>query len=85
MYRDILKQNLHYQINAPPAYNTRERDGIYIPKRHACRDAIQVLNIPFLSSKTKETAFKILNRTIWTNNKAFKSGLKSCPETISDL
>jgi hypothetical protein len=27
-----------------------------------------------LPSKTKETVFQILNRTIWTQNKAFKSG-----------
>jgi hypothetical protein len=27
-----------------------------------------------LPSKTKETIFQILNRTIWTQNKAFKSG-----------
>jgi hypothetical protein len=32
-----------------------------------------------LPSKTKETAFQILNRTIWTNNKAFKSGIADSP------
>jgi hypothetical protein len=31
------------------------------------------------SSKTKETAFQILNRTVWTNNKAFLSGLLNPP------
>jgi hypothetical protein len=40
-----------------------------------------------MPSKTKETAFEILNRTIWTNNKAFKSKITDtpacalCPET----
>jgi hypothetical protein len=32
-----------------------------------------------LSSKTKETALQVLNRTIWTNNKAFKSGASDSP------
>ncbi len=32
-----------------------------------------------LPSKTKETAFQILNRTIWTNNKAYKSGRRDNP------
>jgi hypothetical protein len=31
------------------------------------------------SSKTKETIFQILNRTIWTNNKAFKSARRQDP------
>jgi hypothetical protein len=79
VYRDILKQNLHCQMNVPPAYSTRERDCIYIPERQTFMDAFQVLNLPFLSPKTKETAFQILNRTIWTNNKAFKSGLADSP------
>jgi hypothetical protein len=30
--------------------------------------------MPLLPSKTKESIFQILNRTIWTHNKAFKSG-----------
>ncbi len=34
------------------------------------------------SSKTKETAFQILNRTVWTNNKAFQSGLLDPPPVI---
>ncbi len=39
-----------------------------------------VLSLPFFSSKTKEVAFQILNRTIWTNNKAFKSGMCDSPQ-----
>jgi hypothetical protein len=31
------------------------------------------------SSKTKETIFQILNKTIWTNNMAFKSGIRQDP------
>jgi hypothetical protein len=41
--------------------------------------AYGVLNLPSLPSKTKEVAFQILNRTVWTNNKAYKSGLQPTP------
>jgi hypothetical protein len=37
------------------------------------------LGIPTITSKTRETAFQILNRTIWTNNKAYKSRLRPDP------
>ncbi len=35
-----------------------------------------------LSSKMKVTTFQILNRTIWTQNKAFKSGLAPDPTCL---
>jgi hypothetical protein len=35
--------------------------------------------MPLLPSKTKETTFQILNLTIWTQNKAFKSGMAAEP------
>jgi hypothetical protein len=37
-------------------------------------NAYKILHLSLLPSKTKETVFQILNRTIWTQNKAFKSG-----------
>jgi hypothetical protein len=33
-----------------------------------------------MSSKTKEVAFQILNRTVWTKNNSFKSGLSASPQ-----
>jgi hypothetical protein len=66
-------------MKIPPAFSTRERDGVYVPERQTFKDAYCVLALPFLSSKTKETAFQILNRTIWTNNKAYKSGMCTSP------
>jgi hypothetical protein len=42
-------------------------------------NAYHVLRLPTLTSKTRETAFQIMNRTIWTNNKAFKSRMKPTP------
>ncbi len=35
--------------------------------------------IPTLTSKTRERAFQVLNRTIWTNNKAFKPKMRPGP------
>jgi hypothetical protein len=32
-----------------------------------------LLQLPSLTSKTREMAFQVLNRTVWTSNKAFKS------------
>jgi hypothetical protein len=74
-YKKIVRHNLHVSLKIPPAFSTRERDGVYVPERQTFKDAFGVLSLPFMSSKTKETAFQILNRTIWTNNKAFKSGM----------
>ncbi len=42
-------------------------------------NAYHVLRLPTLTSKTRETAFQIMNRTIWTYNKAFKSRMKPTP------
>jgi hypothetical protein len=78
-YKKIVRHNLHVSLKIPPAFSTRERDGVYVPERQTFKDAFGVLSLPFMSSKTKETAFQILNRTIWTNNKAFKSGMHTSP------
>ncbi len=67
-------------MGTPPAFGTRERDDVYVPERQTFIDAFRVLSLTYLSSKTKETAFQILNRTIWTNNKSFKSGLCPSPQ-----
>jgi hypothetical protein len=78
-YKKIVRHNLHMSMKIPPAFSTRERDGVYVPERRTFKDAFGVLFLPFMSSKTKKTAFQILNRTIWTNNKAFKSGMHTSP------
>ncbi len=39
---------------------------------HSFNNAYQLLKLPTLTSKTGETAFQEVNRTVWTNNKAFK-------------
>ncbi len=78
-FKTIVRHNLHMSMKIPPAFSTRKRDGVYVPERKTFKDAFCVLSLPYLSSKTKETAFQILNRTIWTNNKAFKSGMCTSP------
>ncbi len=79
-YKKLLRYNLHQTMGTPPAFGTRERDGVYIPERQTFVDSFRVLSLPYLSSKTKEVAFQILNRTVWTNNKSFKSGLSASPQ-----
>ena len=71
--KKITAQQNTQRIRIAPAYLTRVRDGVYRPDEDTFHNAFKVLDIPDLPSKTKETAFEILNRTVWTNNKAFKS------------
>jgi hypothetical protein len=67
-------------IQVPLSYSTRQRDGITLPQRVTFLNAYKVIHMPLLPSKTKETVFQILNRTIWIQNKAFKSG--RAPDTL---
>jgi hypothetical protein len=76
--REILTDKL----KTAPAYNTRIRDNIYVPDKNTFNNAYKVLNLPLIPSKTKEVAFQTLNRTIWTNNKAFKSGIIDSPACL---
>jgi hypothetical protein len=63
-----------------PAYQTRIRDKIDIhPTKRTFHNAYQLLCLPSLTSKTRETAFQVLNRTVWTNNTALKSMLRPDP------
>jgi hypothetical protein len=67
-------------IGIAPAYQTRARDSLHIrPIVHIFNNAYHLLRLPGLTSKTRETAFQILNRTIWTNNKAFRSKMRNDP------
>jgi len=55
---------------------------VYYPSPKTYEKVFETVDLPFLPSKTKEVAFQILNRTIWTNNKAFKSGKQEGPGCI---
>ncbi len=64
-------------IGVAPSYHTRIRDGLAVrPSQRDFTNAYNILCLPTITSKTRETAFQILNRTIWTNNKAFKSRMR---------
>jgi hypothetical protein len=76
----LCRSILDAEIGVAPAYQTRARDNIHIrPTVHTFNNAYQLLRLPLLPSKTRETAFQVLNRTIWTNNKAFKSKMRNDP------
>jgi hypothetical protein len=74
IFKQQQRHKLHKMIQTLPSYSTRQRDGITLPQRTTFLNAYKVLHMSLLPSKTKETVFKILNRTIWTQNNAFKSG-----------
>jgi hypothetical protein len=70
----------NYFLPLFPAYRTRIRDNLAVRlTQRMFNNAYHVLRLPALTSKTRETAFQILNRTIWTNNIAFKSRMRPNP------
>ncbi len=79
---ELLCRNiLDAGIGVAPKYETRIRDNIHIrPTVLTFNNAYQLLCLPSLTSKTRETAFQVLNRTIWTNKKAFKSKMRNNPD-----
>jgi hypothetical protein len=72
--RDQLKicELLDTSVGVAPAYHTRIQDNIAIrPSQRDFTNAYSILQLPTLTSK--------INRTIWTNNKAFKSRMRPDP------
>jgi hypothetical protein len=79
-YRIKNRELLDAVIGLAPAYHTRIRDGLAVrPSQRDFTNAYNIIRLPAITSKTRETAFQILNRTIWTNNKAFKSRMRPDP------
>ncbi len=79
-YKLLCRSTLDAEIGVAPAYHTRTRDDINIrPTLQTFNNAFHLLCLPSLTSKTRETAFQVLNRTVWTNNKAFKSRMRDNP------
>ena len=79
VFRKWKREETNNEIKQAPAYQTRIRDGAYVPDQKTFTDAYRVTEAQFIPSKTREFAFQVLNRTLWTNNKAFKSRLKDNP------
>jgi len=67
-------------LETAPAYLTRRADRVFYPTTETYNNAYNIIGMNSLPSKTKETAFQILNRTTWTNNKAYKSGTRDTPD-----
>jgi hypothetical protein len=90
----LCRSILESEIGIALAYQTRIQNDIHIcPTIPTFNNAYQLIRLPSITSKTRETAFKVLNRIIWTNNKAFKSRMRNdpnckrcgCTETIKHL
>jgi len=80
IYRKKARKILDDSIGIAPAYETRRRDGVHYPSEQAFNNAYKVIAIGSMPSKTKETSFQVLNRTIWTNRKAHRSGIRDNPK-----
>ncbi len=79
-YRIKNREILDTAIGVAPSYHTRIRDGLAIrPSQRDFTNAYNIIRLPTITSKTRETAFQILNHTIWMNNKAFKSRMRPDP------
>jgi hypothetical protein len=78
-YRKMNRAAKDASLGSAPAYHTRRQDGVFYPTIDTFNNAYNIIEMGSLPSKTKETAFQILNRTIWTNNKAYKSGRRDNP------
>ncbi len=59
-------------LTTAPAYHTKRQDGVFYLTMETFNYAYNIIEMGSLPFKTKETAFQILNPTIWTNNKAYK-------------
>ncbi len=69
VYRRLHREEGDKKFPGPPSYFTRRRDGIPVPSLHLFMKGYTNIMTWKISSKTKETAFLILNRQIWTNQK----------------
>jgi len=78
-YRKACGIDLVKSIKIAPAYNTRIRDRVDLVSKELYIKAYNVIRHKFLPLKTKENSFQILNRTLWSNNKAFKAGISNTP------
>jgi len=75
LHKKIKAKEKSRSIKKAPAYNTRIKDRIMVPDSNTFTAAYGILNNPIVPLKTKEISFQILNRTLWTNNKACKSNM----------
>ena len=73
-YNKEIRRTVDRGIGVPSSYRTRIRDGINVPDKETYCNSYKIVKDKNIPSKTKEISFQILNRTLWTRNKAFKAG-----------
>ena len=79
LHRCLEKEQRTTEIGEPPSLKTRIRDRVdWIPKTDFI-NSYNIIKNSLIPSKTKENAFQVLNRTLWTKNKAYKSGMSENP------
>jgi hypothetical protein len=69
LYRSLHREEEDSKLPGPPSYFTRRRDGIPVPPLNRFMMGYRNIMNWKLSSKTRETAFLILNRQTWTAQK----------------
>jgi hypothetical protein len=73
------RELLDTDIGVAPAYNTRIRNDINIPVFKPSTMPTIFFDYPQFTSKTREMTFQVLNRTVRTKNKAYKSQMRLDP------
>jgi len=69
-YRKWVRQDTDRSIPGPPSFFTRQREGIIVPSMEEYKKGYRSIIKMDIPSKTKETAYLILNRQNWTSWKA---------------
>lgn len=67
--RILSSQKVNQSLPGPPSYFTRRREGYPLPPLEEFMRGYQNIMSLDIPSKTKETAFLIMNRQIWTSKK----------------
>jgi hypothetical protein len=80
VYGKWCRDRITDKIKVAPAYNTRVRDRIPVPNEDDFAKAyLSLLNNPLLSSRMKDNSFQVLNRMLWSKQKAFLSNMADDP------
>ena len=72
LYRKLAREKVDNSIPGPPSFFTRKRDGIAVPSLKKYMKGYDNIKNTCISSKTRETAYLVMNRQIWTNFKGQK-------------
>ena len=75
-YKKLVLASSSVDIRIP----TRVRDGKDVVDVNNFKRAYLVIKNKNLTNKTKENSIQTLNRSIWTNNKAFKYNMRDNPD-----